>query len=832
MVEGTTEVTYVYKEVKGDVIVHYIDTEGNVIADDAVDTSETSTGTAYDTSDDHKPQTITKDGVTYELVPVLTKGNEQGKVVEGTTEVTYVYKKVEAPSTPEDPGMPPEETPNKYIPYIPEDPENPKYDENVLPVDPNTGEPLEPIDYDDTPEDPSDNPPLPDIDGHIPVDPEDPTTPLKPKDPNDPTKGYEPPKPVDPKEDTPVPYVPAGMVTVHYVDKDGNVIKDPTVDTPKSPVGTEYNTNENGEEIPKEITKNGKVYEYVKVKDGDKEKGKVVKGNTDVTYIYKLKKQPEDPGMPPEETPNKYIPYIPEDPENPKYDENVPPVDPNTGEPLEPIDYDDTPEDPSDNPPLPDIDGHIPVDPEDPTKPLKPKDPNDPTKGYEPPKPVDPKEDTPVPYVPAGMVTVHYVDEDGNVIKDPTVDTPKSPVGTEYNTNENGEEIPKEITKDGKVYEYVKVKDGDKETGKVVKGNTDVTYIYKLKKQPEDPGMPPEETPNKYIPYIPEDPENPKYDENVPPVDPNTGEPLEPIDYDDTPEDPSDNPPLPDIDGHIPVDPEDPTKPLKPKDPNDPTKGYEPPKPVDPKEDTPVPYVPAGMVTVHYVDEDGNVIKDPTVDTPKSPVGTEYNTNENGEEIPKEITKDGKVYEYVKVKDGDKETGKVVKGNTDVTYIYKLKEQPGQPGVPGTPGTPEDPSTPPVDPKDEDPNVPPMDPKDEDPNVPPMDPKDEDPNVPPMDPKDKDPNVPPMDPKDEDSNTPPMDPGMPSQPSPDQSNNMEKPSKGLTDKDGKDMKPSDKMTEKELPETGNTNNPFVTTFGFLTLLAGMKLTKRNRREED
>ena len=30
----TKEVTYVYKEVTGDVVVHYVDTEGNVIAED------------------------------------------------------------------------------------------------------------------------------------------------------------------------------------------------------------------------------------------------------------------------------------------------------------------------------------------------------------------------------------------------------------------------------------------------------------------------------------------------------------------------------------------------------------------------------------------------------------------------------------------------------------------------------------------------------------------------------------------------------------------------------------------------------------------------------
>ncbi|MBY4997852.1 MucBP domain-containing protein, partial [Streptococcus suis] len=37
VVEGTTEVTYVYELLQGDVIVHYVDTEGNTIADDVTD---------------------------------------------------------------------------------------------------------------------------------------------------------------------------------------------------------------------------------------------------------------------------------------------------------------------------------------------------------------------------------------------------------------------------------------------------------------------------------------------------------------------------------------------------------------------------------------------------------------------------------------------------------------------------------------------------------------------------------------------------------------------------------------------------------------------------
>ncbi|HFI2447271.1 TPA: MucBP domain-containing protein, partial [Streptococcus suis] len=90
----TTEVTYVYKEVKGSVVVNYVTTDGTVIQAPVTDTPETSTGTPYDTKD-NKPETITTaDGKTYKLVPSLTKGSETGDVVPGVTEVTYVYEEV------------------------------------------------------------------------------------------------------------------------------------------------------------------------------------------------------------------------------------------------------------------------------------------------------------------------------------------------------------------------------------------------------------------------------------------------------------------------------------------------------------------------------------------------------------------------------------------------------------------------------------------------------------------------------------------------------------------------------------------------------------------
>ena len=80
---------------KGSVVVHYVSTDNEKLKEDYLDTKDAAVGTDYNTAENEteKPKSITKDGVTYNLVG--TKGNEKGKVVEGLTEVTYVYKKVE-----------------------------------------------------------------------------------------------------------------------------------------------------------------------------------------------------------------------------------------------------------------------------------------------------------------------------------------------------------------------------------------------------------------------------------------------------------------------------------------------------------------------------------------------------------------------------------------------------------------------------------------------------------------------------------------------------------------------------------------------------------------
>ena len=183
----TTEVTYVYKEIKGNVVVHYVDEAGNTIAEDVKDTTDGSVSSAYDTTD-NKPATITtKDGKLYVLVPTSTKGDENGKVTEGTTEVTYVYKEVKEGTTnggsltPSQPGSPSTPSTNPTSPVKPTDPSQP-----TTPANPAT--PAAPA-----------NPATP----VAPANPTNPTTPANPATPtmpSAPVNGKAPQAPVAPSE--------------------------------------------------------------------------------------------------------------------------------------------------------------------------------------------------------------------------------------------------------------------------------------------------------------------------------------------------------------------------------------------------------------------------------------------------------------------------------------------------------------------------------------------------------------------------------------------------------------------------------------------------------
>ncbi|MFS9258928.1 LPXTG cell wall anchor domain-containing protein, partial [Streptococcus infantis] len=198
VIEGDKNVTYVYKlketpaEPKGNVYVHYVDTEGKTIKSDVTDEEAQPVDKDYDTVVDNRPQEIEKDGKTYELVPAgnYTVGEVDdeghlkstdpttGKVIEGDKNVTYVYKLKETPDKPVEP------TPDKPVNPTPGKPVNPTPGK---PVNPTPGKPVNP-----TPGKPVNPTP------GKPVNP----TPGKPVDPT-------PGKPVNPTPDKPVSEQPA-----------------------------------------------------------------------------------------------------------------------------------------------------------------------------------------------------------------------------------------------------------------------------------------------------------------------------------------------------------------------------------------------------------------------------------------------------------------------------------------------------------------------------------------------------------------------------------------------------------------------------------------------
>ncbi|HEM5285823.1 TPA: MucBP domain-containing protein [Streptococcus suis] len=492
----------------GNVVVNYVDENGNVLKTPVNDETDAPAGKSYDTTDNKPTEIVTEDGSRYVLIPSKTVGSETGTVEGGkTTEITYVYKKV-ANWIPQIPGVPAGEEPK--VPY-PFDPTNP-----------------------DVPVTPTPDTVIPNVPGYTPVDPKT-NEPLKPVDPTDPGKGYVPPTPDDSGVDTPVPYVQNGNVVVNYVDENGNVLKTPVNDETDAPAGKSYTTTDNK---PTTITtEDGSRYVLIPSKTIGTENGTVEGGKTiEITYVYKKVANwiPQIPGVPAGEEPK--VPY-PFDPTNP-----------------------DVPVTPTPDTVIPNVPGYTPVDPKT-NEPLKPVDPTDPGKGYVPPIPDDSSVDTPIPYVQNGNVVVNYVDENGNVLKTPVNDETDAPAGKSYDTTDNK---PTEIvTEDGSRYVLIPSKIVGSETGTVEGGKTtEITYVYKKVANwiPQIPGVPAGEEPK--VPY-PFDPTNPDK-----PIDPTTPYPYGEVPsipnvpgY--TPVDPKDNTPL------KPVDPTDPGKGYVPPTPDD-----------------------------------------------------------------------------------------------------------------------------------------------------------------------------------------------------------------------------------------------------------------------
>ena len=326
-----------------------------------------------------------------------------------------------------------------------------------------------------------------------------------------------------------------------------------------------------------------------------------------------------------------------------------------------------------------------------------------------------------------GDVIITYVDENGKEIQKPRQDTPNSPYDTPYNTTEEGEKPNTIKTPDGKTYKIVpkgdypvgKVDgDGHLESSDPIKGKVDkprsiITYVYKeVKEEPTQPKG------SVYVHY--KDTEGNTIKESV------TDELDQPVGKDyNTVEDnrpqyirfegktyeivPVGNYTVGKVDtqGHL--------------ESTDPTTG----KVVEGRKDVTYiyklveePVQPKGNVYVHYVDENGNTIKTSVVDEKDQPVGKDYDTVVDNR--PKTITTaDGKVYELVPQGnypvgnvDGeghltttDPTTGKVIEGDKNVTYVYKLVKTPNVP----TPNTPVPPTPTPNTPVDPTPNKP-MDP--------------------------------------------------------------------------------------------------------------------------
>ena len=459
----TLEVTYVYEEVKGNVLVKYVDETGAplagtasipgntteaVTADGVKAVTEAELGTSYDNKVAEKKATkiTTADGKVYELVTennglYNTSEPETGTVTEADKVVTFVYKEKKSAvnvkyvdksgqpiaGTATMPGDSTEEVTADGLKPVTNASVNTDYnveDKKASKITTADGKVYRLIAERDGL-----------LDGSKPVSGK--------VEENEITVTYQ--------------YeLVNGNVTVSYKDTEGNKI--PGYETPKdaekdAPTGKDFNTATNELKPSKITTPDGKVYNLVPTRTEGNENGKVTETPQNVTYVYELAKG--NVTVTYKDTEGNKIPGY----ETPKTVETQSP----TGKEYTTV-----------------------------TEALKPSKITTPdgkvynlvptrTEGNESGKVTEnPQNVTYVYELSKGDVTVKYENEAGESIKPDNNLKSQVPTGDDYNTTTVKDLT---ITKDGKLYKLVEknggVKEGSSvENGKVTETPAVVTYVY------------------------------------------------------------------------------------------------------------------------------------------------------------------------------------------------------------------------------------------------------------------------------------------------------------------------------------------------------------------
>jgi LPXTG-motif cell wall-anchored protein len=215
-------------------------------------------------------------------------------------------------------------------------------------------------------------------------------------------------------------------------------------------------------------------------------------------------------------------------------------------------------------------------------------------------------------------------------------------------------------------------------------------------------------------------------------------------------------------------------------------------------------------VTVHYVDENNAVIKDPAV------LGADYKDGDHYDAAPAKkstITFNGQTYDYDKTT-GAAESGTINRSNVDVTYVYKLNqpEQPTGPSQPTSPSQPTEPSQPTSPSQPTEPSQPTSPSQPTEPSQP------------------TNPSQPtsPSQPTEPSQPTSPSQPTEPSQPT--QPTTVNQPSVPGQEPAAQPQA-QQKTTQNKLPQTGNDSSAAVAGMGALLGMFGLLgLGKRKKRD--